>query len=45
MLGRFLDKTFSVQAHGSTVKNEIIAGFTTFAAMSYILIVNPSILG
>jgi AGZA family xanthine/uracil permease-like MFS transporter len=27
------------------VKTEIIAGLTTFAAMSYILIVNPSILG
>ncbi|MBF7073389.1 NCS2 family permease [Glaciecola sp. MH2013] len=45
MLSRFLDKTFSLSQHATTVKTEIIAGLTTFAAMSYILIVNPSILG
>ncbi len=40
-----IDRVFKLQAHGTTVKTEIIAGLTTFAAMSYILIVNPSILG
>jgi AGZA family xanthine/uracil permease-like MFS transporter len=45
MIIRFLDKTFSLSQHATTVKTEIIAGLTTFAAMSYILIVNPSILG
>ncbi|MFT7258619.1 MAG: AGZA family xanthine/uracil permease-like MFS transporter [Glaciecola sp.] len=45
MITRFLDKTFSLSQHATTVKTEIIAGLTTFAAMSYILIVNPSILG
>jgi len=45
MITRFLDKTFQLSQHASTVKTEIIAGLTTFAAMSYILIVNPSILG
>lgn len=29
---------------GTTVSREIIAGITTFFAMSYILFVNPSIL-
>jgi AGZA family xanthine/uracil permease-like MFS transporter len=45
MITRFLDKTFELSEHATTVKTEIIAGLTTFAAMSYILIVNPSILG
>lgn len=45
MITRFLDKTFALSQHATTVKTEIIAGLTTFAAMSYILIVNPSILG
>jgi len=45
MITRFLDKTFELSQHATTVKTEVIAGLTTFAAMSYILIVNPSILG
>ncbi|MEG3766460.1 NCS2 family permease [Alteromonas sp. 14N.309.X.WAT.G.H12] len=40
-----LDRLFKLQANGTTVKTEIIAGMTTFAAMSYILVVNPGILG
>jgi AGZA family xanthine/uracil permease-like MFS transporter len=36
---------FDLSGHKTTVKTEVIAGLTTFAAMSYILIVNPSILG
>jgi AGZA family xanthine/uracil permease-like MFS transporter len=44
VITRFLDKTFALSQHATTVKTEIIAGLTTFAAMSYILIVNPSIL-
>ncbi len=40
-----LDKLFSITKHGSTVKTEILAGITTFMTMSYILAVNPSILG
>lgn len=42
---QLLNKYFQLQAHGTTIKTEVIAGLTTFAAMSYILIVNPSILG
>jgi AGZA family xanthine/uracil permease-like MFS transporter len=45
MLARFLENTFSLKQHATTIKTEVIAGLTTFAAMSYILIVNPSILG
>lgn len=45
MITQFLNKTFSLSQHATTVKTEVIAGLTTFAAMSYILIVNPSILG
>ena len=32
---------FKVRENGSTVRTEIIAGLTTFMAMSYILMVNP----
>ena len=40
----FLERYFGIQKSGSSVKTEIIAGITTFFSMSYILIVNPSIL-
>jgi AGZA family xanthine/uracil permease-like MFS transporter len=40
----WLDSYFKVAEKGSSLKIELIAGFTTFAAMSYILVVNPSIL-
>ncbi|HIZ89786.1 MAG: NCS2 family permease [Mucispirillum sp.] len=39
-----LDKIFHITSSKSTVKNEIIAGFTTFMTMSYIIFVNPDIL-
>ncbi len=39
-----LDKYFLISARNSTIKTEIVAGLTTFAAMSYILAVNPIIL-
>ncbi len=39
-----LEKLFKVKAKGSNVKTEVIAGLTTFLAMSYILFVNPSML-
>ncbi|MFW8591351.1 NCS2 family permease [Glaciecola sp. 2405UD65-10] len=45
MSARFLDRLFQLTEHSTTIKTEVIAGLTTFAAMSYILIVNPSILG
>ena len=35
---------FDVMEHGSDVRTELIAGITTFLAMSYIIVVNPAIL-
>ncbi|GAA0724081.1 NCS2 family permease [Halorubrum trapanicum] len=35
---------FDVESHGSDVRTEAIAGLTTFLAMSYIIVVNPTIL-
>ncbi|MGF1703153.1 NCS2 family permease [Photobacterium makurazakiensis] len=40
-----LDKIFKLTERKSTVSTEIYAGFITFLAMSYILAVNPAILG
>jgi hypothetical protein len=36
---------FKVSARGSTISNEIKSGVVTFLTMSYILLVNPQILG
>ena len=35
---------FDVEAHDSDVRTELVAGLTTFLAMSYIIVVNPFIL-
>ena len=40
----FLAKFFKVSERNSTISREVIGGITTFLAMSYIIIVNPSIL-
>ena len=40
-----LEKVFALHARGTTVRTEILAGCTTFLAMSAILFVNPDILG
>ncbi len=40
----FLERIFRLADNKTSVKQEITAGFTTFAAMAYILAVNPSIL-
>ena len=40
----FLDNFFKISESGSSVKTEVLAGLTTFLAMSYILVVNPTIL-
>lgn len=39
-----LERVFALAAHRTTPARELQAGFTTFAAMAYILAVNPSIL-
>lgn len=40
-----LDRYFGIAAAGSTVPREIRAGLTTFLTMSYVLFVNPLVLG
>ncbi|MCK9150590.1 NCS2 family permease [Methanobacterium alcaliphilum] len=40
----FLNKCFSINNHGSSIKTELRAGITTFMAMAYIIVVNPIIL-
>lgn len=39
-----LEKLFKLKENGTDVKTEVIAGFTTFLTMAYIVFVNPSIL-
>ena len=39
-----LESFFKLKEHGTDVKTEVIAGFTTFLRMAYIVIVNPAIL-
>ena len=40
-----LQRIFKLQEHGTTARTEVIAGFTTFLTMVYIVFVNPQILG
>ena len=40
-----LKKLFGFDSTRTTIKNEIVAGITTFLTMSYILAVNPAIFG
>ena len=39
-----MNKFFKLEENGTTVGREIMAGLTTFFAMSYILFVNPQVL-
>ncbi|GBC92107.1 Adenine permease AdeP [bacterium HR15] len=40
----WLDKLFGLRESGTTVRQEVLAGLTTFLTMSYIIFVNPAIL-
>ena len=40
----FFEKFFKLSEHGTNARTEVLAGFTTFMTMAYILIVNPLIL-
>ena len=40
----FLERTFKLDANGTTVRTEVLAGVTTFLTMAYIVLVNPAIL-
>ncbi|UXY14396.1 NCS2 family permease [Chitiniphilus purpureus] len=39
-----LESFFRLKEHGTTVRTEVLAGFTTFLTMAYIVFVNPGIL-
>ncbi len=39
-----LNKFFHIRAHNSSVRTEFLAGFTTYAAMCYVVFVNPTML-
>jgi AGZA family xanthine/uracil permease-like MFS transporter len=39
-----LESWFKLSEHGTTVRKEVLAGFTTFLTMAYITFVNPAIL-
>jgi adenine/guanine/hypoxanthine permease len=41
---QLLEKLFKLKEHHTTVKTEVLAGFTTFLTMAYIVLVNPLIL-
>ncbi len=36
---------FEIEKLNTTVKRDVLAGFTTFISMAYILFVNPTVLG
>src|SRR5215469_18621561 len=38
------ERIFALEAHGTTVRRELVAGATTFLTMAYIMFVNPKIL-
>jgi AGZA family xanthine/uracil permease-like MFS transporter len=40
-----IDRYFGIVASGSTMSRELRAGLTTFLTMSYVLLVNPDVLG
>ena len=41
----FVERQFGLRAQGTSLRTEVLAGFTTFLTMAYIVIVNPTILG
>ena len=43
-MSSLVEKYFDLKGNGTNVRTEIIAGFTTFLTMVYIVIVNPAIL-
>ncbi len=41
----FVNKFFKLSENNTTIRTEVLAGLTTFLTMSYIVVVNPAILG
>lgn len=44
-MNNMLEKIFKLKENNTTVRTELFAGLITFLTMSYILVVNPNILG
>src|SRR5580658_8128334 len=40
-----LERLFRLAEHNTSVRTEVLAGFTTFLTMIYIVVVNPAIMG
>ena len=40
----FFERYFELEKNHTNVKTEVLAGFTTFVAMAYIIVVNPTML-
>ena len=40
-----LERLFGLRRHDTTLRTEVLAGFTTFLTMAYIVVVNPAIMG
>ena len=40
----FLEKTFQLELNNTSIKQEFLAGFTTFITMAYIIFVNPQMM-
>ena len=43
-MSSILDKFFHLESNGTSVKQELLAGFTTFITMAYIIFVNPQMM-
>lgn len=41
---RLIERVFQLEAHGTDVPTEVVAGITTFLTMAYIVVVNPQIM-
>ncbi|QKX15932.1 NCS2 family permease [Microbulbifer sp. MCCC 1A16149] len=39
-----MERVFALQAHGTTVRGELLAGLTTFVTMAYVVFVTPNML-
>ena len=43
-MNNFLEKVFQLELNNTSIKQEFIAGFTTFITMAYIIFVNPQMM-
>jgi AGZA family xanthine/uracil permease-like MFS transporter len=39
-----LEKIFKLEENNTSIKTELVAGFTTFVTMAYIIFVNPQMM-